>query len=267
MGAIGFQSLQATGTGTHRVQSGLVRACLGRGGRGSGESRRGLVWVNSLCGAVLLVGLVGLKEPAAPWVPVAAPVEAPVVPVEFQPPATSASVEMMASRAADSEPVVADPATAPVVEPVAAVSLPELVPFAVPVAGPVREVREAAMAAAPTPRQADAAATAQAATAPVVASGGEARAFRPGDGAADGIQAPHPDYPAEAERRQISGTVKLEIEVTASGAIGEVRKLVPSGSVVLDNHTVGWVKRRWKFPPGRRQLLHTEFVYELSDRR
>jgi outer membrane biosynthesis protein TonB len=55
--------------------------------------------------------------------------------------------------------------------------------------------------------------------------------------------------------------------VNDDGSVGEVRKLVPSGSFVLDNNTITWVKRRWKFPPGKKLILHTEFVYQMAAQR
>ncbi len=160
----------------------------------------------------------------------------------------------------------------PVVQPVVSVVEPSLVPFAVPVTVPVREVLRAEMASLPPAQAAGPAIP----TAPEATAGtggtsggtdptaGGARTFKVGDGTAEGIVSPHPDYPSEARRKGIEGLVKLEIEVRDDGRIGEVRKLVPSGSFVLDNHTISWVKRRWRFPVGKPQLLHTEFVYQLA---
>jgi len=160
----------------------------------------------------------------------------------------------------------------PVVQPVVSVVEPSLVPFAVPVTVPVREVLRAEAASVPpaqptgpaTPTAPEATAGTGGATGGTDPAVGGVRTFKVGDGNAEGIVSPHPDYPSEARRKGIEGMVKLEIEVLEDGRVGEVRKLVPSGSFVLDNHTISWVKRRWRFPAGKPQLLHTEFVYQLA---
>jgi protein TonB len=145
-----------------------------------------------------------------------------------------------------------------VVQPVVVVADASSVPFSVPVTGVTQLTTDIRKASPPPARPVPVAR-------PPADSG--PRNFRAGDGSNEGIFAPQPEYPIEARRKGIQGTVKLEIEVDETGAVGEVRKLIPSGAFILDNNTISWVKRRWKFPPGKKQVLHTEFVYQLSDGR
>lgn len=252
----------------YQLRSVIGRACLPEA---LAERGRGLLWVNAVCGTFLAIGLLGLRNPEPPGrfhVPSSA---APLLPVDFTPPPEPQSAS--AGPAAPAAPGSSVPAASiPVVQSVVSVVEPSLVAFAVPVTVPVREVLRAEAASippAPSPGAAlpanpgTGAAGEPAGTAP---QAGAARVFQVGEGSAEGIVSPHPEYPPEARRKGIEGMVKLEIEVLADGRVGEVRKLVPSGSFVLDNHTISWVKRRWRFPAGNRQLLHTEFVYRLAAR-
>lgn len=252
----------------YQLRSAIGRACLPGA---LAESGRGILWLNAVCGAFLAVGLLGIRDPA-PLVQPSAPVAAvALLPVDFTPPPESPAAPAAPETPAMAKPLEAEVAL-PVVQPVVSVVEPALVPFAVPISVPVREVLRAEAASLP-PTQPTGPATPTAPEAPA-GTGGTAggtdpavsgvRTFKVGDGNAEGIVSPHPDYPPEARRKGIEGMVKLEIEVQEDGRVGEVRKLVPSGSFVLDNHTVSWVKRRWRFPAGKRQLLHTEFVYQLA---
>jgi periplasmic protein TonB len=255
----------------YQLRSAIGRACLPGA---LAESGRGILWLNAVCGAFLAVGLMGIRDPASPGRPSAPVPAAALLPVDFtpppeSPPATAATEAPAMAKALEPE------VSVPVVQPIVSVVEPSLVPFAVPVATPAQEVLRAEAASLPptqpvgpaTPTAPEATAgTGGTAGAPDAAPGGP-RAFKVGEGNAEGIVSPHPDYPSEARRKGIEGLVKLEIEVMEDGRVGEVRKLVPSGSFVLDNHTIAWVKRRWRFPAGKRQLLHTEFVYQLAGAR
>jgi periplasmic protein TonB len=252
----------------YQLRSAIGRACLPGA---LAEAGRGILWLNAVCGAFLAVGLLGIRDPAPsvrPPVPASATA---LLPVEFTPPPESPAAPAAPEAAATAKPPEPE-VPVPVVQPVVSVVEPSLVPFAVPVTIPVREVMRAEAASIP-PAQTVGPATAPAPEA-TGGTGGTAgasdpgvrgvRTFKVGEGNAEGIVSPHPDYPPEARRKGIEGMVKLEIEVQEDGRVGEVRKLVPSGSFILDNHTISWVKRRWRFPAGKRQLLHTEFVYQLA---
>lgn len=218
---------------------------------------RGVMWVNAVCAFFLFTGLVGIKAPLNLVLRRAMVEETTVIPVEFTPPpAVTPPAEQPEQPSQEPQ---ADAPPLAVVQPVVVVADPSTVAFAVPVPGPTIEARRPQEAAAPPVR------TVAAPPAPPVNTG--PRAFRVGDGGDEGIFAPQPEYPADARRKGIEGTVKLEIEVNDDGTVGEVRKLIPSGSFVLDNNTITWVKRRWRFPAGKKQVLHTEFVYQMASQR
>lgn len=220
---------------------------------------RKVMWVNAVCAFFLTAGLIGIKAPLDAVLRVAMMEETTVIPVEFQPPPVPDTPSVEETQVPREELATQD--LPQVVQPVAVVADPSSVPFAVEVKGPTITARTPAQASAPPPRP-----IAQLPP-PVPVQNTGPRTFRAGDGTGEGIFAPHPDYPADALRKGIEGTVKLEIEVNEDGTIGEVRRLVPSGSFVLDNNTITWVKKRWRFPAGNKQLLHTEFVYQLAGRR
>lgn len=239
----------------YRLRSEIAMACLPSSQRDPG---RRVMWVNAICAFVLATGVIGIKAPLNLVLRRAVVEEAPIVPVEFTPPPVSNQTPQdQQDVPRDSTPDVAPPA---VVQPVAVVADESMVPFAVPTVGPTVVALRPQEASAPPPRPVVAAPPA-----PAVNTG--PRSFRVGEGSNEGIFAPQPEYPADARRKGIEGTVKLEIEVNDDGSVGEVRKLVPSGSFVLDNNTISWVKRRWKFPPGKKQILHTEFVYQMAAQR
>ncbi len=238
----------------YRLRSEIALACLPQS---QSDPGRNVKWVNAVCAFFLFTGVVGIKAPLHLVLQRAPLEETTVIPVEFTPPpAVTAPTESPEQPSLEPQVDVAPPA---VVQPVVVVADPSTVPFAVPVVGPTIEARRPQEAVAPPVR------TVAAPPAPPVNTG--PRSFRVGEGGNEGIFAPQPEYPADARRKGIEGTVKLEIEVNDDGSVGQVRKLIPSGSFVLDNNTITWVKRRWKFPAGKKQVLHTEFVYQMATQR
>lgn len=238
----------------YRLRSEIALACLPQS---QSDPGRNVMWVNAVCAFFLFTGVVGIKAPLHLVLQRAPLEETTVIPVEFTPPpAVTAPTESPEQPSLEPQVDVAPPA---VVQPVVVVADPSTVPFAVPVVGPTIEASRPQEAVAPPVR------TVAAPPAPPVNTG--PRSFRVGEGGNEGIFAPQPEYPADARRKGIEGTVKLEIEVNDDGSVGEVRKLIPSGSFVLDNNTITWVKRRWKFPAGKKQVLHTEFVYQMATQR
>ena len=240
--------------GSYQIRSEIARACLPSSQRDPG---RKVMWVNAICAAFLATGIIGVKAPLDLVLRTQAVEDTTVVPVEFVPPAVQTPPE-----AVEEAPPTDDlsPPTPAVIQPVVVAADASAVPFAVPVQGVTVTTRDIRQASAPPVR------TVAVSAPPVVLNSGP-RSFRPGEGSNEGIFAPQPEYPIEARRKGIEGMVKLEIEVDEAGNVGEVRKLIPSGSFLLDNNTITWVKRRWKFPAGKKQVLHTEFVYQLSDGR
>jgi periplasmic protein TonB len=76
-----------------------------------------------------------------------------------------------------------------------------------------------------------------------------------GDGLSSGAPATlsgnkPPRYPAEARRRGYEGTVLLNIQVLAGGAVGEVTIARSSGYDMLDDAAVEAVKQ-WRFAPAK----------------
>lgn len=62
---------------------------------------------------------------------------------------------------------------------------------------------------------------------------------------------PAPDYPAQAKRRQMQGTVMLDVAVSITGAAQTVRIAQSSGFALLDESARRTVSR-WKFIPAKR---------------
>jgi TonB family protein len=61
---------------------------------------------------------------------------------------------------------------------------------------------------------------------------------------------PKPPYPEIARRRGYEGTVRLAVEVLASGKVGGVRIKISSGYEILDQSALKAVKE-WRFIPAR----------------
>jgi protein TonB len=66
-----------------------------------------------------------------------------------------------------------------------------------------------------------------------------------------GIAGTHtiPPYPASAIRGGIQGTVTLRLEVGSDGGIESAAIAESSGSAVLDDAAVAWVKSHWRYRP------------------
>ena len=77
-----------------------------------------------------------------------------------------------------------------------------------------------------------------------------------GSGKAGGVIPPgilsqrEPNYPEQARRAGIEGTVVLKIEILANGQAGQVYVFRSSGSELLDNAAADAV-RRWRFVPAK----------------
>lgn len=62
---------------------------------------------------------------------------------------------------------------------------------------------------------------------------------------------PEPDYPAQAVRQGLQGTVILRVRVLANGAADSVEVLKTSGKKILDDAAIATVQR-WQFAPSTR---------------
>jgi protein TonB len=87
---------------------------------------------------------------------------------------------------------------------------------------------------------------------------------RPQPPAASG-RTPLPAYPAAARERGLEGVVTLNVEVLASGGVGEVHVAVSSGVPVLDDAAVAAV-RRWTFAPAREGARPVDSLVEVPVR-
>jgi periplasmic protein TonB len=72
-------------------------------------------------------------------------------------------------------------------------------------------------------------------------------------------------YPAPARRRNLEGTVLLDVFVTAHGLPAQVNVARSSGHAVLDNSAVDAV-RRWRFEPARRGETAVEMWVQVPVR-
>lgn len=65
------------------------------------------------------------------------------------------------------------------------------------------------------------------------------------------LQNPPPAYPEKARRRNLQGTVVLEVRVTAEGRVAHLQVKESSGHGILDKAALAAVQQ-WVFEPGRR---------------
>lgn len=66
---------------------------------------------------------------------------------------------------------------------------------------------------------------------------------------------PPPDYPHNFLRDHVEGLVIVEMTVAESGAVESAGTVLSSGHKALDQHTLDWVRKRWKFPPGKKRIV------------
>jgi TonB family protein len=88
--------------------------------------------------------------------------------------------------------------------------------------------------------------------------------FRPGSG----IDPPRllkeikPDYPDDARRRRLEGSVDLEIVVRRDGSVGDV-KILKGLASELNDRAIQAV-RQWRFSPAHRQGVPVDVIVEVS---
>lgn len=225
----------------YRLDSELARLCLPTAAR---DPNRKLAYVNSICGAFLLVGLAGLKMPEPYVRPIPEPVE--IVPVVFTPPDQPPPANPEETLEPPPEDVLEPSLEAPVVATVVAAD-PSAVAFAVPVQGPV--ILAPARFAAPPPRVLRPPAPAPTRFVP---TGNEAGNF------------PWPRaYPRQALLERQQGTVMLLVQVGEDGRPVSVTIHESSGYGTLDRHALEWVRDHWRWPPGLPRAYYVPFVYQL----
>lgn len=220
----------------------LARYCLEPD---AAESVRQLAWVNSVCLAFIVMGILGLKpqpviinkrpvtqEDAAPTV-----IEPLVAAVQTVNPDSTAE-EASSDQPTDAGSIVAVVADSPAV----AFSVPTvgntLVSLNMAQAPPAHPMQAAVAVSAPRIEQINITGT----------SGSR----------------PAPPYPMESLRPRETGTVLLLIEVDVAGKITSVTVKQSSGYSRLDNATVDYVRRHWFFSAGDSQRLYeSPIVFQL----
>jgi TonB family protein len=100
-------------------------------------------------------------------------------------------------------------------------------------------------------------------------SGGNGAGDGSGDGNATGVYTPAPRYPSEARRRNIEGSVRVELAIAADGSCALRRIVESSGYTPFDTAVVETVKT-WKYRPadedGRPELITKliRFTFKLG---
>lgn len=198
---------------------------------------RTLAWLSACVSSVLVVCVIGyFAAPVAiTHFDAKTRTDDPVAEVFVPPP--QAPAPAMAPAEAVSEP--AAPAAAPAV--------PDVVPVVeavAPLIAPVMPGLAALKSVDPS--------AARPASSPVAFVPGQAGVF------------PDPPYPRWARQQGMQGKLQLFVEVSASGAIGELKVRETSGYPLLDQHVLDWVKANWSWAPGSRRLYLVPFVFELQ---
>jgi protein TonB len=81
-----------------------------------------------------------------------------------------------------------------------------------------------------------------------------------------------PNYPSEAVRRDLEGTVEIEVYVLPNGRVGDARVFRSTGHAVLDQAAIDEAKRRWRLQPATRdgvpyaQWHKFRVLFDLQDR-
>lgn len=187
------------------------------------DKNRKLAFANSICLAVLIVGIFGLKQPESKFKKVASPIE--IVPVVYVPPKQP---EKKTTKPDRLKPL---PETVAEILQVVSVVTPDFsdMTFPIPIKGPVVIAKfPQASTIPPRPIQ----------TSPVLLPNPN-----------DGITRPRLDYPSEAKRNRVQGTTLLEVVVAKSGSPTMVKIANSSGHSVLDDTAVEWAKK-WLWPAG-----------------
>ena len=226
----------------HHQPHPLTRFCFGPA---AGEPPRVLAWVNSLCAAILLIGLLGLR-------PRPIPIHRPPTP------ATEAVATLIEPAVTPLQPLTADepgdgrgdPRPAGGTRVAVTLDTPAVV-FAVPTVGNVLVPASLAQAPPANPLHG---------VAPLSAAPVEAVGATGGSGAR-----PAPGYPLESLRAREQGTVVLVIAVDARGQVTAVTVRESSGHRRLDAAAVAAVRQTWYFGPARGpRVFESPIVFRLQ---
>jgi TonB family protein len=223
-------------------QDDLAHFCLERD---TAETKRELAWVNALCFAFLLVGLMGVNPPPItiikrpPNAEEAAPVVIePLVAAVQQVSPDSTAEEPPSERPSEESAGVAVVADSPAV----AFSVPTvgnvLVPLNMAQAPPANPMQPAVSLSTPHIEQ--------------IASTGMTGSR------------PAPPYPTDSLMRREQGTVLLLMQVDESGKIVSISVKDSSGYPGLDKATLEYVRKHWFFSPGQgTRWFESPIVFQL----
>jgi protein TonB len=221
------------------LKSELARYCLPSASR---DSSRKLAWTNSICLLFILVGIFGAQQPVLTLRAVK-PLDE-TVPVVIEPltpppaPPQETQPETTDQDRSETPQIVAVTLDSPSVN----FSVPTignvLVPQAMASAPPVAPLKQLSVVNnLPT----------------TVSSTGQ------------GGDRPDPQYPQNALRMGLQGSVALSITVNEEGRITAIEVKQSSGFKVLDNSALNWVRQHWVIPPANgSKLYEATITYRLS---
>lgn len=227
----------------YALSSDLARLCLPQEYK---DSNRRLAWINSICCAFLLIGIMGLKPPEVRIKPLTEVTD--VVPIVITPPEEPPKTETP-EQPPDPDQTPEVTTDTPVVATVVAAN-PTAAAFAVPVEGPV--ILAPMRFAAPPPRD----------LRPPVSS--DPTRYNPSIGDWGGH--PLPNYPPLALRMGYQGKVVLLITVDPSGTVTSVQVKNSSGYKILDDAALAHVRAhlRLRNPPGEVRYHTLDIVFRID---
>lgn len=207
-----------------------------------------IAWVSALALVVLVIGLVGVRDPASfSFQPASVP---PFN--EFEIPAPSGEktpTEMPEAGLAD--PLPASEWSVPTIPP-SDLALPNGGSQLVPITPPATGNGWKGISQLPAgPRLGQPGASPEAERFAEFADGQEAGFF------------PAPTYPRESRLRGESGTTRLRWTVRASGEVSDIQVVTSSGSAALDQAAVSTLRNRWRFQPGQVRRYERQFEFQL----
>lgn len=227
------------------LKSELARLCLPDAQR---DNNQKYAWANSICFLFLVTGIIGFKLPDQ--VTRELPKVEEIVPVIFTPPPEPPKVVELKEPEPDTNP---DPAETAV--PVVVAMDAKTVAFSVPVEGPV--IFAPAKLAGPPPK--------------VLPKPGPPKLVGPptpvifNPNAGDGGSYPAmSSYPRLARERHQQGDVMLYVIIDEAGGITSISIKNSSGSSILDNAAIDWVRRNWRFPFGQTRHFLVPFEFKLQ---
>ena len=207
------------------------------------ESNHRLAWINSICLAYLVIGILGLHTPPPE-------INKRLTAEEAVPTVIEPAINAVSQVSPDSGPEQAAPDSS--ASDVVAVTLDSpAVAFSVPTVGNLLVPQS--MAQAPPVHPMQGAVPLSSAKIELIGATGA------------GGRRPAPVYPYESLRDREQGTVVLLIEVDESGKPSSVTVKESSGYWRLDRVAADWVKRYWFFGPATgKRMFESPIIFQLQ---